>query len=103
MNEQNSDFLIQAADWLCKDDDIIGIRNRLTRSGRLDKIIDPGKRAAAIRSAQVINVFLIPLLVVFGGIILAFLRGKKARAAEPGSRTASTDKNNNTKECPDDV
>jgi gliding-associated putative ABC transporter substrate-binding component GldG len=72
--QRNIDFLIQAADWLSNDDDIIGIRSRESRSNRLDRIIDPEKRAAAMRLTQLVNVFLIPLLVIIAGLLLAWRR-----------------------------
>jgi ABC-type uncharacterized transport system involved in gliding motility auxiliary subunit len=79
---QNLDFLLRAADWLVSDDDIIGIRSKQPHSGRLDKIFDPGRRAAAMRFAQVVNVGIIPLLVIAFGFIFASQRRKKSRNAE---------------------
>jgi len=73
----NVDFIIQSADWLSNDDDIIGIRSREARSNRLDKITDPAKRAAAMRFTQLVNVFLIPLLVIVAGLLLAWRRRTK--------------------------
>jgi gliding-associated putative ABC transporter substrate-binding component GldG len=75
--QRNVDFIIQAVDWLSNDDDIIGIRSRTTSSNRLDRIIDPEKRAAAMRFTQIVNVFLIPLLVIAAGILLAWNRRTK--------------------------
>jgi ABC-type uncharacterized transport system involved in gliding motility auxiliary subunit len=72
--QRNIDFLIQSADWMSNDDDIIGIRSRESRSDRLDRIIDPVKRASAMRFAQIVNVFLIPLLVIIAGLLLAWRR-----------------------------
>jgi ABC-type uncharacterized transport system involved in gliding motility auxiliary subunit len=72
--QSNIDFFIQAADWLSNDDDIIGIRSRESRSNRLDKINDPAKRTATMRFAQLVNVFLIPLLVIIAGLLLAWKR-----------------------------
>jgi gliding-associated putative ABC transporter substrate-binding component GldG len=72
--QRNIDFFIQAADWMSNDDDIIGIRSRESRSNRLDRIIDPVKRAAAMRFAQLVNIFLIPLLVIIAGLLLAWRR-----------------------------
>jgi gliding-associated putative ABC transporter substrate-binding component GldG len=83
--QRNIDFLIQAADWLSNDDDIIGIRSRETRSNRLDRIIDPVKKAAAMRLAQLVNVFLIPLLVIIAGILLAWRR-RAGRLEDKGER-----------------
>lgn len=71
---KNLDFLLRAADWLASDDDIIGIRNRQPQTGRLDGIIDPAKRSAAMRFSQVVNVGLIPLFVILAGLIFAYKR-----------------------------
>jgi gliding-associated putative ABC transporter substrate-binding component GldG len=78
----NTDFLIKAVDWLGNDDDIIGIRSRESRSNRLDRIIDPTKRAAAMRMSQLVNVFLVPLFVIIAGLLLAWRR----RARNTGER-----------------
>jgi gliding-associated putative ABC transporter substrate-binding component GldG len=73
-SQRNLDFLVQAADWLGNDDDIVGIRNRLGQTGRLDKIVDGDKRSGAIRFAQILNVVIIPLGVICLGI---FITGKR--------------------------
>jgi ABC-type uncharacterized transport system involved in gliding motility auxiliary subunit len=78
--QANLNFLVQAADWLCNDDDIIGIRSRESGYGRLERITDPAKRAVAMRFARLINVFLVPLLVIIAGVILALRRRAKARS-----------------------
>jgi ABC-type uncharacterized transport system involved in gliding motility auxiliary subunit len=95
--QRNLDFLLQSADWLCNDDDIIGIRSRETRSGRLDKIIDPEKRASAMRLAKFVNVYFVPFLVVAAGIALAFRRRAKAR------RLADESTDKSIKEQSDDL
>jgi ABC-type uncharacterized transport system involved in gliding motility auxiliary subunit len=97
----NLEFLLQAADWLGNDDDIIGIRNRLDRQGRLDKIIEPEKRAAAIGFARITNVFFIPLGVIALGIYLAGKR--KARAAGSPETAAGPSEKVPGKEFPDGV
>ena len=78
----NLDFLLRAADWLSSDDDIIGIRNRQPHIGRLDRIIDNERRAAAMRFSQIVNVGIIPLLVIIAGITLAWQRRSRARNAD---------------------
>jgi ABC-type uncharacterized transport system involved in gliding motility auxiliary subunit len=84
----NLDFLVQAADWLCNDDDIIGIRSRESQSGRLDRIIDPEKRAAAMKFTRIVNVYLVPALVIIAGIFLALRRRQRARVqASPKERS----------------
>jgi hypothetical protein len=77
----NLDFLLLAADWLGNDDDIIGIRNRETALGRLDRIIDPAKKEAAMRTVKIVNVVIVPLLVIAAGLFLAWRRRVRSRAA----------------------
>jgi ABC-type uncharacterized transport system involved in gliding motility auxiliary subunit len=75
---RNLDFMVQAANWLGNDDDIVGISGRTMPDGRLDKITDPVKRRSAALWSQIINVFLIPL----GLIVLGFVRSWKRRTGE---------------------
>jgi len=81
---RNLDFMVQTADWLCNDDDIIGIRSRASGSGRLDKIIEKEKKASAMKFVQLINVYIVPLLVILAGVFLALRRraGANAKARE---------------------
>jgi ABC-type uncharacterized transport system involved in gliding motility auxiliary subunit len=79
----NLDFLLRAADWLASDDDIITIRSKQPHIGRLDRIVDGDKRSAAIRFAQIVNIVLIPLLVIAGGLLLA--RQRRLRSQKEGS------------------
>ncbi|MDR1430299.1 MAG: GldG family protein [Spirochaetaceae bacterium] len=66
-SERNLSFMVQAADWLGNDDDIISIGSRSSPEGRLDKITDPEKRGAAMLWSQALNVVLLPLgLIAFG-------------------------------------
>jgi gliding-associated putative ABC transporter substrate-binding component GldG len=104
--QRNIDFFIQSADWMSNDDDIIGIRSRESRSNRLDRINDPVKRAAAMRFAQIINVFLVPLLVIVAGILLAWrrrARGVGGGAPAGGAVKARSIKGSEKKEPQNDV
>jgi gliding-associated putative ABC transporter substrate-binding component GldG len=74
---RNPDFLLKAADWLCSDDDLMGIRNRQAMSGRLDRIEDQERRAGAMNFSRTLNVILIPLAVIVTGIVLAMRRRMK--------------------------
>jgi ABC-type uncharacterized transport system involved in gliding motility auxiliary subunit len=74
----NMDFLLRAADWLSSDDDIIGIRSRVSQAGRLDRIQNDAKRIAAMKTAQFINVGLIPFLVIGAGVLLALRRRSRS-------------------------
>jgi gliding-associated putative ABC transporter substrate-binding component GldG len=85
--QRNLDFLLQAADWLGNDDDIIGIRNREGRLGRLDRISDPLKKAPVMRFAQILNVVIIPLLVILSGVFIAWRRKVRALGAEEKERS----------------
>jgi ABC-type uncharacterized transport system involved in gliding motility auxiliary subunit len=66
-SEYNLDFFLQAADWLSSDDDVIGIRNRVSANGKLDRIIDPMKKINMMLFAQALNVIIIPILIIFIG------------------------------------
>jgi ABC-type uncharacterized transport system involved in gliding motility auxiliary subunit len=79
---ENLDFMVQAALYLANDDDIISIRNRQSNAGRLDRIVDERKRAAAMAAARAINLVVVPLLVIGVGLFLAWRR--KARRHNEG-------------------
>ena len=96
---RNLDFLLQAADWLGNDDDIIGIRNRVSGTGELDLILDPARKASVIRSTQIINTIVMPVLVILAGVLIALRRRAKSRVL------AVQDENNNVtvKEQSDEI
>jgi ABC-type uncharacterized transport system involved in gliding motility auxiliary subunit len=73
----NLNFLLAAADWLGKDDDIVGIRNRQGGTGRLDRISDEGKRAGMIHFSRVFNIFIVPIAVAVFGIYRIIKRNRK--------------------------
>jgi ABC-type uncharacterized transport system involved in gliding motility auxiliary subunit len=75
----NLDFMIRALDWLGNDNDLIGIRGRLGRTGRLDKIADPAAKLRVMTFAQGINVVLLPLALVMAGLLFAWKRRKNNR------------------------
>jgi ABC-type uncharacterized transport system involved in gliding motility auxiliary subunit len=81
---QNLDFLVQAALWLCTDDDIINIRSRQSMGTRLDKITNQQKRAGTMVWARTLNVVLIPVAVVIAGICIAWRRKRRAHALQGG-------------------
>jgi ABC-type uncharacterized transport system involved in gliding motility auxiliary subunit len=76
-SQRNLDFILQTADWLGNDDDIVGIRNRQSGTGRLDRITDPVKKLSAMRSARFLNVVFIPLGIVVFGVLRAVKRRPK--------------------------
>jgi len=89
--QRNLDFLVQAADWLCNDDDIIQIRSRSSQSGRLDKIIDTNKKAATMRRIQIINVVVVPALVIIAGLFFALRRRTRVYAVKTPAKEHSDD------------
>ncbi|MDR3138068.1 MAG: GldG family protein [Treponema sp.] len=83
--ERNLDFLLQAADWLNNDDDIVGIRNRPRGTGRLDRIPDPEKRERAMAFSRILNTVIVPLGLTFGGILFLRRRGAEAKRRDAGA------------------
>ncbi|MDR2376161.1 MAG: GldG family protein [Treponema sp.] len=84
--DYNLDFLVKALDWLGNDDELIAIRGRSGRIGRLDGIVDPVRKRAAMSFAQGLNVVFLPLALIGAGILFAWKRGKKAgRGRGPGN------------------
>ncbi|MDR2103406.1 MAG: GldG family protein [Treponema sp.] len=77
--ERNLDFLLQAADWLNNDDDIVGIRNRPRGTGRLDRILDPEKREGMAAFSRILNTVLVPLGLILGGIVFLRRRGAEIK------------------------
>jgi ABC-type uncharacterized transport system involved in gliding motility auxiliary subunit len=73
-SERNLDFILQALDWLGKDEDLLDIRNRNIRTGRLDRIGDPVKRAGMMDLARFINILVVPLGIIAGGVFLWWKR-----------------------------
>ncbi|MDR2767689.1 MAG: GldG family protein [Treponema sp.] len=83
----NFNFLLQAVDWLGNDDDIVGIRNRQTGTGRLDKIQDELARARAMNFSRVLNVFIVPLAILVFGVFRMMNRTKRIRGGRGGKNT----------------
>ncbi|GHV08577.1 hypothetical protein FACS189485_20230 [Spirochaetia bacterium] len=83
-SRQNLDFVIQAIDWLGNDEGLTGIRSRQSQTGRLDKISNPARRTQVMGFAQFLNVIIIPLAVIIGGLCLAWKRRQRA-AKEPAA------------------
>ncbi|MDR1218912.1 MAG: GldG family protein [Treponema sp.] len=71
---ENFDFMAQTALYLSNDDDIINIRNRQPQAGRLDKITNEARRSAAMNTARIVNLGLVPLLVIAIGLFLRWRR-----------------------------
>jgi ABC-type uncharacterized transport system involved in gliding motility auxiliary subunit len=76
---ENLDFMVQTGLYLSNDPDVIGIRNRQPQAGRLDKILDPMEKAAAMNTVRIVNLGLIPILVIGCGLLLAWKREKARR------------------------
>ncbi len=73
----NLDFLSNGTEWLSNDEDLLGIRTRITHDLRLNKIRDPQTRLVAALATQLVNVVLVPLAVIGFGVFRFILRRKK--------------------------
>jgi gliding-associated putative ABC transporter substrate-binding component GldG len=73
----NLDFVGNSAEWLSNDEDLLGIKTRVARDLRLNRIREPEARAWAALFIQVVNVALIPLAVIAFGVLRFFFRRKK--------------------------
>jgi ABC-type uncharacterized transport system involved in gliding motility auxiliary subunit len=73
----NLNFLLKAADWLGKDDDIVGIRNRQSGSGRLDRITDEAKQRGVINFSRILNIVIVPMMIAIYGITRLVKRNRK--------------------------
>lgn len=82
--QPNLDFIVQAADWLGNDDDIIAIRSRAPLAGRLDTIIDENERLASFALARLLCVFIVPFIVLAVAIMLAYRRKKQSQSFKEG-------------------
>jgi ABC-type uncharacterized transport system involved in gliding motility auxiliary subunit len=77
--DYNLDFLIKALDWLGNDDELIEIRGRSGRIGRLDKITDPLRKLSVMGFSQGLNVVFLPLVLVGAGLFFARQRQRQRR------------------------
>jgi gliding-associated putative ABC transporter substrate-binding component GldG len=78
-NTGNIDFLLNSADWLSSDDDLLSIKTRVTHEITLNRIQDPAQKAAAAFWAEAVNVVFIPLLVIFFAVWRTAKRRKLQR------------------------
>jgi ABC-type uncharacterized transport system involved in gliding motility auxiliary subunit len=79
-SERNLNFFLAAADWLANDDDIISIRSRASGAARLDKIVDPDKKQAAMTFARAVNLVLIPAAILVFAVVYGVKRRKKTES-----------------------
>ena len=77
-SDRNLTFVLLAADWLANDDDIISIRSRAAGTLRLDRILEPEKKAAAMAFARSLNTVIIPAAVLAFAIVFGLRRRKPA-------------------------
>lgn len=90
--EYNLVFLSNCVEWLSMEDDLLAIKTRAQADTRLSRISEPGRRAAAMRASQVVNVAVVPLLVIAAGVARLLLRRRnKARGASGEPRQSSRD------------
>jgi hypothetical protein len=88
----NLDFLLQAADWLGNDDDIVGIRNRRSGSGRLDRISNESMRLGVMGFSRILNLFILPIVIIIFGVYRLLKRKYKAGVTVAGGTAVATPK-----------
>ena len=89
---RNLDFLIRAVEWLSNDEDIVAIRGRGGSAGRLDRITDPNRRAAAMLFSRTVNTIIVPLLVISLGFIICLRRRAKTSSPQRNSPESASKK-----------
>ena len=75
----NLEFAANAATWLSSEDDLLQIRTRSTRDIRLTAIEDEGVRRSIARVAEVVNIYVMPLLVIGYGVVRFMRRRERAQ------------------------
>lgn len=85
----NVDFAENLAAWLALDDELLSLRTRAARDVRLNRIEDPAARRRVVGFAQLVNVYLIPLAVVFYGLV-RYLRRRSRVHAKPRTERSTT-------------
>ncbi len=75
--EGNLSFISNSLEWLTNDEELLEIKTRTVRDMRLNDIENPGRKRFVVFTAQFINVFLIPLLVITYGIIRMLKRRER--------------------------
>lgn len=72
----NLAFVLNCVDWLSQNDDFMSIRTRHDRDPFLNKVSENNKKTAWF-SSEVINLFLIPLIILILAVIHYFKESKK--------------------------
>jgi ABC-type uncharacterized transport system involved in gliding motility auxiliary subunit len=78
-SERNIDFLLRCADWLAGNEEMLGMRKKSPRPGRLDSIADPAARERTIFFIRMLNMVVLPLAVAFYGAIRIYRRKRHAQ------------------------
>lgn len=74
----NLDFLLNAAQWLANDEELLQIRTRTARNLRLDAIADEAQRRSRMVFGQAVNIYIVPLAVIGAGLIRFFRRRRRS-------------------------
>lgn len=83
-SEHNLEFVTNVVEWLTNDEDLLSIRTRTARDVRLNRISEPELFSRRARLAEVLNVFVMPMVVVAVGVIY---NARRRRAARGGGRS----------------
>ena len=72
----NLEFILNCAEWLADDEDLMMIRTRTMRDMRLNRM-EPENAVFQYLFSQFVNLFLVPVLVIGFGVIRFMLRKRK--------------------------
>jgi len=79
----NLSFLLNSADWLANEDDLIKIRSRTVGDTRLNRL-DPERARFQYAFSQIVNLVLIPLMVIGYGLLRYTVRQRKRGVLQEG-------------------
>ena len=74
--DRNLEFPVRAALWLTGEEDLIPLRGRDPRQGRLDRISDPALRDSLMAFSRNLNTFIIPIILAIISILVCLRRNK---------------------------
>lgn len=75
----NFSFISNTSDWLSSDLELLQIKSKAVRNYQLNKIKDETKKETYMFVVQLINTFIIPLLIIIVGFVVLLMRKNLSR------------------------
>ncbi|MFO8064315.1 MAG: GldG family protein [Spirochaetota bacterium] len=85
-SRHNLDFAVNALTWLSNDEELLEIRTRPARDIELNAIEEPALRRSIAAVAEVVNIYVMPLLVIGYGVVRYLRRREQAHREEGAHR-----------------